>query len=46
MVELDGGEVTVTQTLYAEAEIEAMFADKWAYLAQQQTTRQPELPFL
>ena len=31
VVELNGGEISVTQTLYTQAEIDRIFDDKWAY---------------
>lgn len=43
VVELAGGEVSVTQTLYTQAEIDRIFDDKWAYLAEQRDTRQDEV---
>ncbi|GAA2014928.1 Rieske 2Fe-2S domain-containing protein [Microbacterium ulmi] len=43
VVELDHGELSVTQTLYTDAEIERVFEDKWAYLAEQRDSRQDEL---
>ncbi len=43
VVELDDGELAVTQTLYRDDEIERIFGDKWAYLAEQRDSRQDEL---
>ncbi|MGF3055243.1 Rieske 2Fe-2S domain-containing protein [Microbacterium sp. YY-01] len=43
VVEIDSGEMTVSQTLYSDAEIEEMFHDKWTYLERQRATRQEEL---
>src|SRR3954447_11085232 len=43
VVELNSGELTVTQTVYTDAEIDALFADKWGYLAEQSATRQQEI---
>ncbi|GAA3771803.1 MBL fold metallo-hydrolase [Microbacterium kribbense] len=43
VVELNGGQLSMSQTLYTDAEIEAMFADKWGYLQQQRATRQEEI---
>lgn len=43
VVDLDGGELTVTQTLYTQNEIDRMFADKWGYLEEQRASRQQEL---
>ncbi|MFB7891038.1 Rieske 2Fe-2S domain-containing protein [Microbacterium sp. NPDC056044] len=43
VVELNGGEITVTQTLYTQAEIDRIFDDKWAYLAEQRDSRQDEV---
>jgi UDP-MurNAc hydroxylase len=42
-VDIDHGEVVVTQTLYTEAEIDRVFDDKWDYLAEQRDTRQAEI---
>lgn len=42
-LELDHGDLTVTQTLYSDAEIERIFHDKWGYLAEQRDTRQAEI---
>ncbi|MBN9194787.1 MAG: MBL fold metallo-hydrolase, partial [Microbacterium sp.] len=42
-VDLSGGEISVTQTLYSEDEIEHVFGDKWAYLAAQRDSRQDEI---
>jgi UDP-MurNAc hydroxylase len=43
VVELSGGEISVTQTLYTDAEIDRIFDDKWSYLAEQRDTRQDEI---
>ncbi len=43
VVDLHHGEITVTQTLYSEAELDRIFDDKWAYLAAQRDTRQTEV---
>ena len=43
VVEMQGGEVTVEQTLYTDAEVQAMFADKWGYLEAQRASRQAEI---
>jgi UDP-MurNAc hydroxylase len=43
VVELDGGEMTLTQTLYTDAEIDAVFADKEAYLRAQHASRTSEI---
>jgi UDP-MurNAc hydroxylase len=43
VVELNDGELTVTQTLYTQAEIDRIFDDKWSYLAEQRDTRQDEI---
>lgn len=43
VVDLDAGELTVTQTLYTDAEIERMFSDKWSYLEEQRASRQQEI---
>ncbi len=42
-VEVQGSDVTVTQTLYTDAEIERVFGDKWDYLAEQRDSRQAEV---
>ena len=42
-VDLNHGEIEVTQTLYSDAEIERIFGDKWSYLAEQRDARQDEL---
>nr|WP_274638284.1 Rieske 2Fe-2S domain-containing protein [Microbacterium bovistercoris] len=42
-VDLDHGDIAVTQTLYTDAEIERIFSDKWGYLAEQRAGRQQEL---
>ena len=38
-VDIDHGELTITQTLYTDAEIDRIFTDKWAYLAEQRDSR-------
>lgn len=43
VVEVNHGNTTVTQELYSEAEIAAIFADKWAYFEKQRAERQQEL---
>ena len=43
VVELNHGEISVTQTLYTDAEIDRIFDDKWAYLAEQRDSRQAEI---
>lgn len=43
VVDLNGGELSVTQSLYSDDEIERIFGDKWAYLAEQRDTRQDEV---
>ncbi|QEW00026.1 MBL fold metallo-hydrolase [Microbacterium caowuchunii] len=43
VIEMDHGDMTVTQTLYSESEIERIFADKWGYLEQQRASRQEEI---
>ncbi|MEN2740974.1 Rieske 2Fe-2S domain-containing protein [Microbacterium sp. X-17] len=43
LVELNDGEISVTQTLYTDAEIDRIFDDKWAYLAEQRDSRQDEV---
>ncbi|MFT4214832.1 MAG: MBL fold metallo-hydrolase, partial [Microbacterium sp.] len=42
-VDLDRGELSVTQTLYTTEEIDRIFDDKWAYLVQQRDSRQAEV---
>ena len=43
VVEVNGNELSVTQTLYSDDEIERIFGDKWAYLSEQRDTRQAEI---
>lgn len=43
VVDINHGEITVTQTLYNDEEIESIFADKWGYLARQQSERRNEV---
>ena len=43
VVEMNGGEVSVEQTLYTDAEVEQMFADKWGYFEAQRASRQEEI---
>jgi len=42
-VDLAGGAVEITQTLFSDGEIERIFHDKWGYLAEQRDTRQAEV---
>ncbi|WP_100810729.1 MULTISPECIES: Rieske 2Fe-2S domain-containing protein [unclassified Microbacterium] len=42
-VDLNHGELEVTQTLYSEAEIEHIYGEKWDYLAEQRDSRQDEV---
>ncbi|KAA9086997.1 Rieske 2Fe-2S domain-containing protein [Microbacterium radiodurans] len=42
-VDIEGGDLSVSQTLYSDAEIERIFSDKWAYLAEQRDSRQEEV---
>jgi len=42
-VDIEHGEVTVTQTLYTPAEIDHIFDEKWDYLASQRDSRQAEV---
>ncbi len=42
-VDVLGGEVTVTQTLYTPAELDHIFDEKWDYLAAQRDSRQDEV---
>ena len=42
-VDILGSDVTITQTLYTDAEIERIFHDKWTYLAEQRDSRQDEV---
>ena len=43
VVELVDGELSVTQSLYTDDEIDRIFDDKWAYLAEQRDARQDEI---
>jgi UDP-MurNAc hydroxylase len=43
VIELSGGECTVSQSLFADAEIERMFSDKWGYLRDFQAERGHEV---
>jgi UDP-MurNAc hydroxylase len=43
VVELNHGEISVSQSLYSDAEIEHIFGDKWTYLAEQRDSRQDEI---
>ncbi len=43
VVTISGGEQTVEQTLYTDAEIDRMFTDKWGYLQEQRASRQEEI---
>jgi UDP-MurNAc hydroxylase len=43
VVELNGGEMTVSQSLYTDAEIHHIFDEKWEYLEEQRASRQQEL---
>ena len=42
-VDIEGGELTVTQTLYTPDEIDHIFDEKWDYLASQRDSRQDEV---
>ncbi|WP_296193060.1 Rieske 2Fe-2S domain-containing protein [uncultured Microbacterium sp.] len=42
-VDVVGGTVEVTQTLYTDAEIDHIFDEKWEYLAEQRDSRQDEV---
>ncbi len=42
-VDLDHDQLTVTQTLYSQAEIDHIFDEKWDYLASQRDSRQDEV---
>ncbi len=42
-VDLDGGAIEITQTLYSAEEIDRVFDEKWAYLAEQRDSRQGEV---
>ncbi len=42
-VDLNGGTIEITQTLYTPEEIDRVFEDKWAYLAEQRDSRQAEV---
>lgn len=43
VIELDGDDCTVTQSLFPDAEIDRMFDDKWAYLRDFQAARAHEV---
>ncbi len=43
VVTIEHGEVSLEQTLYSDAEISAVFDDKWGYLERQRATRADEL---
>jgi len=43
VVDIVGSEVSITQTLYTDAEIDRVFDDKWSYLAEQRDSRQDEI---
>lgn len=43
VVELNHGTISVTQTLYTDAEIDRIFDHKWDYLAEQRDARQEEV---
>ena len=43
VVEMNHGELNVSQSLYSQAEIDHIFHDKWEYLAEQKATRQQEI---
>jgi UDP-MurNAc hydroxylase len=43
VVEVNHGDVQVTQELFTDAEIAEMFGNKWAYLEKQRSERQQEL---
>src|SRR5690606_13738010 len=43
VVELHGGELSVSQSLYTDAEIAHIFDEKWEYLEEQRASRQQEL---
>jgi UDP-MurNAc hydroxylase len=43
VVDINDGQVTVTQELYSEEEIAEIFENKWEYLARQRDERQAEL---
>src|SRR5690606_29726652 len=43
VVEMNHGEMTVSQSLYTDAEIAHIFDEKWDYLEEQRATRQQEL---
>lgn len=42
-VELSGGECTISNQLFSDAEIKTIFTQKWDYLAKQRDTRQDEV---
>ncbi len=43
VVQIEGREVTVSQSLYSPAEIDRIFDEKWDYLEQQRASRQQEI---
>lgn len=43
VVTIQGGDLSLEQTLFTDGEIQAMFDDKWGYLEQQRATRQAEI---
>ncbi|SFS04820.1 UDP-MurNAc hydroxylase [Microbacterium sp. cf046] len=43
VVDLNDGEISVTQSLYSDDEIEHIFGSKWDYLAEQRDSRQDEI---
>ena len=43
VIEMNGADMTVEQTLFSDAEIERIFADKWGYIEEQRASRQQEI---
>ncbi|SBS75089.1 Rieske (2Fe-2S) protein [uncultured Microbacterium sp.] len=43
VVTLSGGDLSVEQSLYTDAEIERIFSDKWSYLEEQRASRRQEI---
>jgi len=43
VIDMNDGEMTVTQSLFSDAEIDRMYNDKWSYLEEQRATRQDEV---
>ncbi|UNK72465.1 Rieske 2Fe-2S domain-containing protein [Microbacterium sp. H1-D42] len=43
VVEMNNGEMDISQSLYTQAEIDHIYDEKWEYLAEQKATRQQEV---